>query len=111
MYIHDILPGIAYTFEFTNHRGERSNRTVIARNMQWGSTPWHKELQFFFSAFDLEKQEVRSFPFDRIRNESFRRFTDEELDMFLTEKVQAAVEAFKATLPTPIIETDEEEAR
>jgi|SRR6185312_11510000 len=84
-YIHSIQPGVAYTFEFTNYKQATAQRVVIARSVQWGSTPWHKEVQFFLEAFDMAKQEVRSFPLAGIRLGSFRRYTDEEMDVFLTK--------------------------
>lgn len=98
-----IQPGVAYLFEFKNFRGETSERLVITRSLQWGHTPWHKEVQFFLEAFDLAKQEVRSFPISLIEVRSFRRLTDEELDVALTDKVRIAVEAVRAEF-TPKVE-------
>lgn len=86
MYIHSIQPGCAYHFEFTNHRNEVAERRVIARSVQWGSTAWHTDLQWFLEAYDIDKQEPRSFPLANIRIASFARFTDEELDALLTRK-------------------------
>lgn len=99
--IFDVKSGRAYFFEFTNFRGETSFRHVIARGLRWGSTPWHKDTQFFFDGFDLDKQEVRSFPISGINARAFRWFTDEELDVFLTMKVQDAVSEALSKMPQP----------
>ena len=91
----NVLPGAAYTFEFTNFKGELRSRRVIARALQWGSTAWHPEIQWFLDGFDLDKHEARSFPLSAIRLGSFRAMTDPELDVLLTSIALAAVEAFQ----------------
>lgn len=89
--VFDIVPGLVYTFEFTNHRNEVGKRIIFARALKWGATPWHTDIQFFLEGFDLEKQEIRQFPLERIKVRSFRRFTDEEVDAFMTKRWQQAM--------------------
>lgn len=98
-YIHDILPGHIYSFEFTNHRQEQSKRVVIARALRWGTTPWHTELQFFLDGFDIQKQESRSFPLTSIRVASFSRVSDEEVDVMLTKQITDAVQRGRDETP------------
>lgn len=85
-----VQPGLAYAFEFTNYKSTTAQRVVIARGLFWGSTPWHKELQWFLDGFDVHKNEVRQFPLSGIRLSSFRRFTDEEMDMHYVGLEKAA---------------------
>lgn len=77
--MHNCLPGHAYTFDYTNYKGSRARRHVIFREVSWGSNDWYPELQFFFTGFDVDKNEVRSFSFSKIEINSFSRFTDQQL--------------------------------
>ena len=86
----NVVPGAFYTFDFINHRQELRKRIVVARSLQWGATAWHPDLQWFLEGFDIEKQELRSFPLARIELGSFARYTDELADALLTKRVQAA---------------------
>ena len=89
-YIHDVRPGAAYHFMFTNYKASTSERHIIARALRWGGTPWHPELQWFIDGLDLDKMEPRCFPLKEIDLGTFRVMTDEEVDVFFTKKEQAA---------------------
>lgn len=78
-YFHHTQPGHAYTFFYENYRGERERRHVIYRELSWGSNNFYPKLQFFFTGFDVDKKEVRSFSLGKIEITSFSRFTDQEL--------------------------------
>lgn len=47
--------------DYTNWKGERSNRTILPIRIYWGSNEWHQEEQWLLEAHDLEKQEPRNF--------------------------------------------------
>jgi hypothetical protein len=97
--------GAGYTFRLREHfRGERSNRRIISRGLQWGTTAWHKDNQFFLHGFDLDKQEPCSFPVNNIEVNTFRMLTDEELDVLLTYKVTKAIDNVRDeyTSKTPV---------
>ncbi|WP_204166268.1 hypothetical protein [Agrobacterium vitis] len=49
------------TLTYTNYRGETSERTILPKNIWFGSTEWHPEPQWLLTAFDLGKQTVRDF--------------------------------------------------
>ncbi|MVA91571.1 hypothetical protein GOZ80_05990 [Agrobacterium vitis] len=49
------------TLTYTNYRGEISERTILPKNIWFGSTEWHPEPQWLLTAFDLGKQTVRDF--------------------------------------------------
>lgn len=48
---------------YTNHRGIKSQRTVIPyhRGIRFGCSEWHKQPQWLMSAFDIDKAETREF--------------------------------------------------
>jgi predicted DNA-binding transcriptional regulator YafY len=47
--------------DYTNWKGERSNRTILPTRMYWGSNEWHKEDQWLLEAHDIEKGALRNF--------------------------------------------------
>lgn len=49
-------------FAYTNHRGERANRTIIPTGLEWGSTPYHPEPQWLLRAFDADRGADRTYP-------------------------------------------------
>jgi hypothetical protein len=54
--------------DYTNHRGERSIRTVMPLTIKFGPTEHHPEPQWILEAWDLEKAAHRSFPMKDIRS-------------------------------------------
>lgn len=46
---------------YTNWKGETSDRTILPLRMFWGSNQWHKEEQWLLEAFDKEKHDTRTF--------------------------------------------------
>lgn len=46
---------------YTNYKGETSERHIIPKGMNWGSTPWHPEPQWLVVAYDLDKKAYRDF--------------------------------------------------
>lgn len=53
----------AVIIDYTNHRGERRERTVIPRlgSLRVAETPDHKPAQWVFDAWDVEKEAWRTF--------------------------------------------------
>jgi len=47
--------------EYTNYKGVRSTRTIEPKQLYFGSTNWHPEVQWLLAAFDVEKNEERTF--------------------------------------------------
>lgn len=52
---------IKIVIDYTNHRGERSMRTVIPFGFRFGTSPFHPEPQWLMEAFDRDKGETRTF--------------------------------------------------
>ncbi|WP_234891478.1 hypothetical protein [Agrobacterium vitis] len=52
---------VPVTLNYTNYRGETSERTILPKNIWFGSTEWHPEPQWLLTAFDLEKKADRDF--------------------------------------------------
>lgn len=48
-------------FAYTNYRGEPSVRTVIIRRFWFGSTEYHPDKQWMFTAYDLDRKANRDF--------------------------------------------------
>ncbi len=46
---------------YINHRGEKSDRQIIPRQIRFASSEWHPEPQWLMDAFDVGKQQDRSF--------------------------------------------------
>ena len=55
--------------DYTNHRGERRERTVIIQTFYFGTSDFHPgEPQWFLHAFDVKKQALRHFAVKDIHN-------------------------------------------
>ena len=52
--------------DYTNHRGERRKRKILPHNIGFKATEWHPEMQWVLSAYDFEKDAMRSFAFKDI---------------------------------------------
>ncbi|QGZ16235.1 hypothetical protein Hena1_00590 [Erwinia phage Hena1] len=48
-------------FYYKNYRGEYGHRTVQDPKWRFGSTEYHKQPQWLIEAFDVEKQDFRTF--------------------------------------------------
>jgi len=48
-------------FEYKNWRNETGIRTVIPKEIWFGSTEFHKKEQWFLKAIDIDKSEERDF--------------------------------------------------
>lgn len=46
---------------YTNYKGETAVRTIIPKELKFGSTEYHKEEQWLLVADDLEKNAERTF--------------------------------------------------
>lgn len=47
--------------DYTNHRGERSKRTIEPLTLFFGSNQWHRNPQWLLDAWDVDKQAARNF--------------------------------------------------
>lgn len=52
---------IMVVIDYTNHRGERGERTIEPFRLFHGTSEWHDGLQWFLSAWDFEKNALRVF--------------------------------------------------
>ena len=48
-------------FGYTNYRGEQATRRAIPVRLYWGKTEYHREEQWLFEAYDVEKHAMRDF--------------------------------------------------
>lgn len=48
-------------FYYKNYKGVHSMRTVEAPMMWYGQTEYHKKMQWFIKAYDVEKEDFRDF--------------------------------------------------
>jgi predicted DNA-binding transcriptional regulator YafY len=62
----EAVPALA--FDYTNWRGERSSRRARPLSLRFGASEWHPRPQALMRAFDLDKNEVREFAVDAMRN-------------------------------------------
>jgi hypothetical protein len=46
---------------YTNYRGETADRLILPRVREYGSTEYHPEKQWLITAFDVEKDAMRTF--------------------------------------------------
>ncbi len=60
-------PGSSVHIWYTNHRGEARWRHVVPREIRFGSTEHHKEMQWLLEAFDVDKDASRTFAMNDIR--------------------------------------------
>lgn len=49
------------TMTYRNYRGEVSQRTILPKDIWFGTTEWHPEPGWLLSGIDLEKEERRDF--------------------------------------------------
>ncbi len=56
------------TIDYTNYRGERSERRIVPKKIIFDSNEWHKEKQWLLEAHDVEKNQVRFFSIKDIHN-------------------------------------------
>lgn len=54
--------------DYTNHKNERRERSILPKYIYYGSTVWHAELQWMLVAHDTEKNEVRTFAMSHIHS-------------------------------------------
>lgn len=47
--------------DYTNHRGERSERRILPSAIRYAEAEWHPGEQWLMDAFDLEKKADRTF--------------------------------------------------
>lgn len=52
--------------DYTNYRGERSERQIVPLNIWFGTTEWHPKPCWLMKAFDCAKQENRNFAMEDI---------------------------------------------
>ena len=52
--------------DYTNYRGERSERLILPRRIWFGTTEWHAEPQWLLEAIDLAKDSKRDFAMNQI---------------------------------------------
>lgn len=57
--INNALPEMVFIYE--NWKGEKGTRKVIDPVLWFGESKYHKGEQWFFHAFDIEKQDFRDF--------------------------------------------------
>lgn len=53
---------------YTNWRGETSERTIVPIEVWFGTTEWHPEEQWFLRAHDVDKDAVRDFALRDIKH-------------------------------------------
>lgn len=56
-----VADGRAVVILYVNHRGQRGYRQVLPQRLWFGTTEWHRELQWFLDATDLDRGVLRSF--------------------------------------------------
>ncbi|OJU57384.1 MAG: hypothetical protein BGO04_15065 [Microbacterium sp. 70-38] len=56
------------TIDYTNHRGERSNRAIRPDRIWFGTTQWHADSQWLLEAFDYERSAHRNFALANIHS-------------------------------------------
>lgn len=56
----------AVVIDYTNYNGERARRAIEPARIVFGSTPWHPEPQWLLEAFDIVKNDHRSFALNQV---------------------------------------------
>lgn len=56
------------SIDYTNWRGERSERRIRPLRLLFENSEWHHETQWVLEAFDLEKRAKRSFAIANIHS-------------------------------------------
>lgn len=52
---------LAITIDYTNWRGERSQRRILPHSLRYGTNQWHPTEQWLLAAHDLDRDEEREF--------------------------------------------------
>lgn len=52
---------LSVVIDYTNYRGERSKRHILPGHLRYAHNEWHPEYQWLLDAFDLGKQQTRTF--------------------------------------------------
>lgn len=60
-------------FDYVNYKGEASLRKVLPQQLEYGTTPYHKEPQFLLRAFDLVKEVERTFAIKDMSNVRYEK--------------------------------------
>lgn len=47
--------------DYTNWRGERSQRRIIPLSITWANSEWHPDTQWLLEAEDVDKHAIREF--------------------------------------------------
>jgi hypothetical protein len=58
-------------FDYVNWKGKKSHRIVISKQIYFGSTEYHPELQWLMIAHDVDKCEERAFAMKDMTNVKF----------------------------------------
>ncbi len=53
---------------YTNWKGVTATRHIIPKDIFFGSTEWHTEVQWLLNAFDVDKQADRAFALKDIKS-------------------------------------------
>lgn len=54
--------------DYTNWRGERTDRRIVPIRIFYGMNSWHREHQWLLEAFDIGKGEPRIFAMSQIHS-------------------------------------------
>jgi predicted DNA-binding transcriptional regulator YafY len=54
--------------DYTNWRGERSQRLITPLSLSYENNEWHPESQWLLEALDIERDEVRTFAMSQIHS-------------------------------------------
>lgn len=54
-------PAKAISIFYTNHRGVTSRRLIVPKSVRFAASSWHPEPQWLLDAWDVDKQDERSF--------------------------------------------------
>lgn len=52
---------------YTNWKGETKERHIVPKRVYWGHTEWHKEDQFLLECYDVDKEAVRTYAVNCIK--------------------------------------------
>ena len=69
MSVNVFLAGSVLQFDYINHEGKLSTRTVRFEGMDYGENEWYSGRQWFMRCYDLERQAFRSFALNRIHGD------------------------------------------
>lgn len=69
MGVNVFLGGAILQFDYVNHEGKLSTRTVRFEGMDYGENEWYSGRQWFMRCYDLERKAPRSFALNRIHGD------------------------------------------